>query len=230
MALHGGDTRRGSGRGPRGRPGELTQADIDAWHATAANNQKQGARSFLTWAMTARHIPTLQLPQIRFNKGEAITQYRRLALLRRYLTDDRVPLRIRVIACLMLLYAQPLSRILRLITSDITHDEYGQTWICFGHPPAPVPFAYVVTSPAPRAIETAIAMGFAVDDTLDLPSGYVPGQASHHDQWNWPRPYLTYARLIHSSQDVAAATQAHRAHWARAAQAVPQGAALVISH
>ena len=87
--------------------------------------------------MTARHIPTLQLPQIRFNKGEAITQYRRLALLRRYLTDDRVPLRIRVIACLMLLYAQPLSRILRLITSDITHDEYGQTWICFGHPPAP---------------------------------------------------------------------------------------------
>ena len=86
--------------------------------------------------MTARHIPTLQLPQIRFNKGEAITQYRRLALLRRYLTDDRVPLRIRVIACLMLLYAQPLSRILRLITSDITHDEYGQTWICFGHPPA----------------------------------------------------------------------------------------------
>jgi broad specificity phosphatase PhoE len=93
------------------------------------------------------------------------------------------------------------------------------------------PFAYVVTSPAPRAIETAIAMGFAVDDTLDLPSGYVPGQASHHDQWNWPRPHLTYARLIHSSQDVAAATQAHRAHWARAAQAVPQGAAaLVISH
>ncbi len=47
-------------------------------------------------------------------------------------------MRIRAIACLMLLHAQPLSRILRLTTSDITHDD-GQTWICFGHPPAPVP-------------------------------------------------------------------------------------------
>ncbi len=127
-------------------PGQLTQADIDAWHATAAIHEKQGARSFLTWAMTTRHIPTLQLPPIRFSKGEAITQYRRLALLRRYLTDTQPPLRIRVIACLMLLYAQPLSRVLRLATSDITHDEHGQTWIRFGHPatPVPEPFATLI--------------------------------------------------------------------------------------
>jgi len=89
--------------------------------------------------MTNRHVPALRLPQIRFNKGEAITQHRRLALIRRYLTDDHLPLRVRAIACLMLLYAQPLSRVLRLATSDITHDENGHTWICFGHPPAPVP-------------------------------------------------------------------------------------------
>jgi hypothetical protein len=89
--------------------------------------------------MTGRHIPALQLPQIRFGKGEAITQHRRLALLRRYLTDEDTPARIRAIACLMLLYAQPLSRTLRLTTSDITQDDDGQTWICFGHPPAPVP-------------------------------------------------------------------------------------------
>ena len=92
------------------QPADLTQADIDNWHATAAIHQKQGTRSFLTWAMTTRHIPALQLPQIRFGKGEAITQHRRLALLRRYLTDDHAPARLRAIACLMLLYAQPLSR------------------------------------------------------------------------------------------------------------------------
>jgi broad specificity phosphatase PhoE len=45
------------------------------------------------------------------------------------------------------------------------------------------PFALVVTSASPRAVETAIAMGFAVDDTLELPSGYVPGEVDHHDQW-----------------------------------------------
>jgi hypothetical protein len=30
-------------------------------------------------------------------------------------------------------------------------------------------FAFVVTSASPRAIETALAMGYAVDDTADLP-------------------------------------------------------------
>jgi hypothetical protein len=119
-------------------PAQLTQADIDTWHATAASHQKQGARSFLTWAMTSHHTPTCQLPTLRFATGEAITQNRRLALLRRYLTDDHAPARIRAAACLMLLYAQPLSRILRLTTTDITHDN-GQVHIRFGHPPAPVP-------------------------------------------------------------------------------------------
>ena len=129
------------------QPADLTQADLDAWHATAASHQKQGARSFLTWAMTGRHIPVLQLPALRFNKGEAITQHRRLTLLRRYLTEENAPVRIRATACLMLLYAQPLSRVLRLTTSDITCDDDGQAWICFGHPPAPVPepFAALLT-------------------------------------------------------------------------------------
>lgn len=121
------------------QPARLTQADIDTWHATAAIHQKQGARSFLNWAMTARHIPALQLPQLRFGKGEAITQHRRLALLRRYITEENPPARLRAAACLMLLYAQPLSRILRLAVSDITHGDDGQVHIRFGHPPAPVP-------------------------------------------------------------------------------------------
>ena len=58
------------------------------------------------------------------------------------------------------------------------------------------PFASVVTSASPRAIETAVAMGLAVDGTVELPSGYVPGEVEHHDQWRWPRPYRTYAELL----------------------------------
>jgi broad specificity phosphatase PhoE len=38
------------------------------------------------------------------------------------------------------------------------------------------PIARVLTSTSPRAIETAIAMGLAVDETVDLPSGYVSGR------------------------------------------------------
>ena len=44
------------------------------------------------------------------------------------------------------------------------------------------PFASVVTSASPRAIETALAMGLAVDDTVELPSGYVSGEVERHQQ------------------------------------------------
>lgn len=121
------------------QPARLTQADIDTWHATHAIHARQGARSFLSWAMTCHHIPARQLPTLRFAQGEAITQHRRLTLLRRYITDDQPPARIRAAACLMLLYAQPLTRILRLTTTDITQDDDGQVHLHLGHPPAPVP-------------------------------------------------------------------------------------------
>lgn len=52
------------------------------------------------------------------------------------------------------------------------------------------PFAYVLASVSPRAVETAVAMGFAVDDTVAMPSGYQPREVAHHEQWSWPRPFL----------------------------------------
>jgi broad specificity phosphatase PhoE len=93
------------------------------------------------------------------------------------------------------------------------------------------PFASVVTSASPRAIETALAMGFAVDDTVELPSGYVPGEVEHHDQWRWPQPYLTYAELLERGGGLTAVAETHRAAWTRVVEAVPEGAAaLVVCH
>src|SRR5215211_5741433 len=74
------------------------------------------------------------------------------------------------------------------------------------------PIAYVVTSAAPRAIETAIAMGVAVDDTVDLPSGYVPGEVGFHEQWTWAKPWVRYAELLARGGGLAAVAEAHRAH------------------
>ena len=68
------------------------------------------------------------------------------------------------------------------------------------------PFSLVVTNASPRAIETAVAMGLAVDDTVELPSGYVPGEVDHHDQWRWPHPYRTYAELLGRGGGPAAVT------------------------
>src|SRR6266511_926934 len=93
------------------------------------------------------------------------------------------------------------------------------------------PFASVVTSASPRAIETAVAMGFAVDDTVELPSGYVPGEVDRHEQWRWPRPYRTYAELLGRGGGLATVAEAHRRIWTSVVAAVPDGAAaLVVGH
>jgi hypothetical protein len=70
--------------------------------------------------------------------SEPITQDHRLTLLRRVLTDAGEPLRTRVAACLVLPYAQPVSRLTRLTIDDVLHDG-GQTLLRFGDPPSPVP-------------------------------------------------------------------------------------------
>ena len=71
-------------------------------------------------------------------KGDPVSQRQRLDLIRPAVTDDRVPLRTRVAACLMLLYAQPVSRLIRLTTDDVIQQD-SQVLIRLGDPPAPVP-------------------------------------------------------------------------------------------
>lgn len=89
---------------------------------------------------------------------------------------------------------------------------------------------YVLTGPDRRHVETALAMGFAIDEAIDWPSGYVPGIVEHHDQWRWERPYLRYAELLRSSTGLRAVVDEHLRHWRRAMSMVPDGeSALIIS-
>ncbi len=122
------------------RPSALTQAHIDAYYASHASHQREGVRAFLVWAAGHGHIPGhLDSPRQQPYTGQVITQQRRLDLLRRFATDEAIPIRTRAAACLMLLYAQPLSRILRLSAADLSRDDDGQTWLRLGDPPSPVP-------------------------------------------------------------------------------------------
>ncbi|MFV2085012.1 hypothetical protein [Micromonospora sp. LOL_021] len=120
-------------------PAALTQANLDTWYATHRVHQRQRVRGFLTWAIEQGHLPRHLTPhRVVFQPGTTITQQRRLALLRRYVTDDTTPLPTRVAACLLLLYAQPLTRVHRLTTTDLT-DNDGELLIRLGDPPTPVP-------------------------------------------------------------------------------------------
>ncbi|WP_238433729.1 hypothetical protein [Micromonospora tarensis] len=120
-------------------PATLTQADLDTWYATARVHQRHRVHGFLTWAITHGHLPRhLVASALMFKPGAVITQQRRLALLRRFTTDDHADVGTRTAACLLLLYAQPLSRIQDLTTADVL-DHDGELSIRLGDPPAPVP-------------------------------------------------------------------------------------------
>lgn len=118
---------------------QATQADLDAWHATHNDHQRRCLRAFLRWATRAGHLPRRTLPPLPVRRVAPLTQHRRLELLGRLLTDEDRPLRSRVAACLMLLFAQPATRIVRLTIDDITRAADGQVFIRFGEPPTPVP-------------------------------------------------------------------------------------------
>jgi broad specificity phosphatase PhoE len=92
-------------------------------------------------------------------------------------------------------------------------------------------FAHVVASTIPRTIETAIAMGFAVDEVVEMPSSYLPGEVEHHGQWAWAQPYVRYAEILAQGRGLASAAASTRALFTAAVNAVPEGAAaLVVSH
>jgi hypothetical protein len=89
---------------------------------------------------------------------------------------------------------------------------------------------YVLTGPDRRHVETAIAMGYAVDEMVSWPSGYVAGVVEHHDQWRWARPFERYAELLESSPALRAVAETHLESWIGAVNQVDDGeAALVIS-
>ena len=84
-------------------------------------------------------MPRLDVPARRHAERAPISQHRRLALIHRFLTDKRIGLRTRVAGCLLLLYAQPVSRLARLTLDDIITGDDGQVFIRLGDPPTPVP-------------------------------------------------------------------------------------------
>jgi len=96
------------------------------------------------------------------------------------------------------------------------------------------PFAYVAASLAPRTLETAVAMGFAVDDLIDLSCElWEPAQAelAHRAERDDPRLYLRYLELLSAGGAVAALGRRQADLWSRIVMNVSDGAeALLVSH
>ncbi|MFF0312007.1 histidine phosphatase family protein [Streptosporangium sp. NPDC004379] len=93
------------------------------------------------------------------------------------------------------------------------------------------PYERVVTSSSPRAVETAVAMGFAVDDTMEMPSGYVSEEIPRHAQWGWTDPYRRLAGIIQEGRAAAAVAETLRVIWVDTVGDVAEDrSALLVGH
>ncbi len=91
------------------------------------------------------------------------------------------------------------------------------------------PFARVWTSPVTRAVETAVAMGFAIDgDIPELGTDHLPRVGPEVD---FTGGYVAWATAAHAGGNMAHYVLAQAALWSRLACELRDGeAALVIGH
>jgi broad specificity phosphatase PhoE len=90
------------------------------------------------------------------------------------------------------------------------------------------PFERVITSAFPRAFETAIAMGFAVDEQVELMSSYSDDVEL---EVPWPQSPEVYASVIRNGGAAARYANQLADYYHRLANDLPDGfAALVINH
>jgi hypothetical protein len=116
---------------------EVTQADIDAWLATGPGAYY--ARDFILWATQTGRCRPLNIPAATANPGTTTDPDTRWNIIFRLLHDDTLELTDRVAGCLVLLYAQPLSRITLITRDQIDHHDDGTLTLRFGTDPATIP-------------------------------------------------------------------------------------------
>lgn len=158
---------------------QARQGDIDDWLTTGPAAHQ--VRDFIGWAAEHEHCTTLTVTTSPSATGTAMDPDQRFALLARLLHDDTLELTDRVAGCLLLAYAQPLSRITAITLDQISRGD--TTTIRFGNDDIVVP------EPLASLIGTLI----------DTPRGYVGIRAPADNPWLFPggqpgRP-LTPARL-----------------------------------
>ena len=114
------------------------QGDIDAWHVEHNEHSRNTVRAFLQWCTASKLTRRFRLQTAVIRQASPLPQHERLDLLGHLLTSHDLPLRPRVAAAIVLLYAQPLTRVVRLTIDDMIQDD-GQILLRLGEPPSPVP-------------------------------------------------------------------------------------------
>ena len=90
---------------------------------------------------------------------------------------------------------------------------------------------YVAVSESPRTLETAIAMGLAVDDIVGIGGANSTGEVEFHEWWDWPDPWAAYAERMSARPKLAAFAEAQFEIVRQAVARIGDGeAALLVGH
>ena len=115
---------------------ELTQADVDAWFVKASN--PHAARDFLVSARAQRRCTPVAIPESPRRSASGATAEHLAAIARRLLDDETIDLPDRVAGLLVVLLAQPVTRICRLLAGQVV-DDGTSVALQLGTDPIPVP-------------------------------------------------------------------------------------------
>ena len=145
-----------------------TQHDIDAWFAQPAAIRRV-IRPFLAWARRHRHLPaSLQLPPThRREPSTPLDAALRWDCARRLVDDDTLDPADRVAGALVVLYAQPLTRIVTLTTTDVVLAPTASSCVSGPTPSTSPSRSPPCCAPYPDAVVTA-------PPTRSPPRGYSP--------------------------------------------------------
>src|SRR5258708_3964118 len=90
------------------------------------------------------------------------------------------------------------------------------------------PFERVVTSTLPRAFETAIAMGFAVDEQVEQLSTFGEDVEA---ELEWPAGFAEVARIVAQNRPSSHFAREQAALWRSIAEQLPEGGhGLIVTH
>ncbi|MFZ2112687.1 MAG: hypothetical protein WAU77_03010 [Solirubrobacteraceae bacterium] len=118
--------------------GDLRQEHLDYWLAEGSS-QRMRIRIFIAWAARRGIARRLTAPPPATRRHvDPLDPRERLRLVRRLLDDESLDLSDRVAGCLVLLFAQPISRLVLLTKNDV-QDHHGRLFISLGREPLLLP-------------------------------------------------------------------------------------------
>jgi hypothetical protein len=148
---------------------DLRQEHLDRWLADGPTTRRR-IRAFLAWARRGGRLPALDASRAEPRRHtDPLDAEQRLRLVGMLLADDALDLRDRVAGCLLLIFAQPVTRLARLTVDDVDDDA------------RPVRLRL-----GPEPLELPEPLGTLVAELKQQGPGLATTAAGGHDRWLFP--------------------------------------------